>query len=878
FHRKCLKDFMDNFNNVCDIFMTHLDRVVDGGKPTSMLQEFTKVTLEAMSQVSFNINTHAIEDTNSRSNTALSVRVQDNIDIPLHPTLLGIFQFKLFQNAIKREQIDAAQFLRKFASDYGSLTLDDIIDEFVTIFLAGQETTANSSSFTLYEIIRNSHVEAKLLNEVNEVLHGRDYLEFDDLAKLKYFGQVLEESLRKYPVAPAPSRVLAKYITVGGYHIPKGNGIDSLQIFFSMNPEIWENPDIFDPERFSETKNIPNFSMTHFPFSIGPRNCIGLLPGQTNRVKARLTSTPRDGVMCEVTLSVYPHRASLKNMPDHGGNRTYDLWNTSPMLCQLSYAVWSVRLCDITEQNLVRPDHVAQLAEHWASIPKVVGSIPTVKKMVTISARNTNVYKICKAIFSKLYNILQIKIYSYLHSEWATAEKLMQLDKRVQMKIKRFFIKRSTMPFPDEIDDEPFNPDYVEVDRVLDVSTGVDQTGAPVSHYLVKWRSLAYDESTWEVEADVDNQSVNRFRSIQVAPPPHERQFRRRPHPSEWRKLDKSPMFKNSNTLREYQLEGLNWLTFCWYNGQNCILADEMGLGKTIQSLAFLIHVMQYGIRGPFLVIAPLSTIANWQREFESWGDTNVVVHHGSAASRHLIQQYEFYFRGPQGEPVIGLYKFNVLITTYEILIADNILLSSVPWRAVVIDEAHRLKNRNCKLLEGLNNLQMEHRILLTGTPLQNNVDELFSLLNFLEPAQFPSQGAFLMEFGNLRTEAQVERLQALLRPMMLRRMKEDVEKSLAPKEETIVEAKRDVICDIVGALFALQNAVITHGSVLMDNIYIDNDGRGILGEYCFIHDTKKRVSTTAELLLQNSVPVSCDTSPIFDMFCLGEIAWVQIE
>ncbi|CAB4019433.1 cholesterol 24-hydroxylase-like [Paramuricea clavata] len=246
FHRKCLKDFMDNLNNVCDIFMTRLVRVVDGGKPTSMLQEFTKITLETMSQVSFNINTHAIEDPNSPFPGAIRhylCGVQDNIDIPLHPTLLGIFQFKLFQNAIKREQIDAAQFLRKFASDCtttrmkdiaddkavpddllsllikdGSLTLDDIIDEFVTIFLAGQETTANSLSFTLYEVVTNPHVEAKLLNKVNEVLGGRDYVQFDDLAKLKYLGQVLEESLRKYPVAPAPSKVLAKGITVGGYH------------------------------------------------------------------------------------------------------------------------------------------------------------------------------------------------------------------------------------------------------------------------------------------------------------------------------------------------------------------------------------------------------------------------------------------------------------------------------------------------------------------------------------------------------------------------------------------------------------------------------------------------------------------------------------
>ncbi|XP_019862189.1 PREDICTED: chromodomain-helicase-DNA-binding protein 8-like [Amphimedon queenslandica] len=91
-------------------------------------------------------------------------------------------------------------------------------------------------------------------------------------------------------------------------------------------------------------------------------------------------------------------------------------------------------------------------------------------------------------------------------------------------------------------------------------------------------------------------------------------------------------------------------------------------------------------------------------------------------------------------------------------------------------------------MLEGLRELHMEHRVLLTGTPLQNSVDELFSLLNFLEPSQFPSLQLFLQQFGDLKTEEQVEELQSVLKPMMLRRLKEDVEKSLAPKEETIIE------------------------------------------------------------------------------------------
>ena len=131
---------------------------------------------------------------------------------------------------------------------------------------------------------------------------------------------------------------------------------------------------------------------------------------------------PGEYDVCDVTLSVYPHRASLKNMPDHGGNRTYDLWNTSPMLCQLSYAVWSVRVCDISEQNLVpsismlsnnnhdftysnRPDRVAQLAEHWASIPKVVGSIPTVVR---------HIFQACPVWIYTQSNITNI-IFTWVH-------------------------------------------------------------------------------------------------------------------------------------------------------------------------------------------------------------------------------------------------------------------------------------------------------------------------------------------------------------------------------------------------------------------------------------------------------------------------------
>ncbi|NXC43319.1 CHD6 protein, partial [Penelope pileata] len=378
--------------------------------------------------------------------------------------------------------------------------------------------------------------------------------------------------------------------------------------------------------------------------------------------------------------------------------------------------------------------------------------------------------------------------FSYLHCKWATLEEL-EKDPRISQKIKRFRNKQAQMKHIfTEPDEDLFNPDYVEVDRILEVAHTKDpDTGEEVTHYLVKWCSLPYEESTWELEEDVDPGKIKEFEALQIPP---EIKHMERPASESWQKLEKSREYKNSNQLREYQLEGMNWLLFNWYNRKNCILADEMGLGKTIQSITFLSEIFLMGIHGPFLIIAPLSTITNWEREFRTWTEMNAIVYHGSQISRQMIQQYEMVYRDAQGNPLPGIFKFQVVITTFEMILADCPELKKIQWRCVVIDEAHRLKNRNCKLLEGLKLMALEHKVLLTGTPLQNSVEELFSLLNFLEPQQFPSETAFLEEFGDLKTEEQVKKLQSILKPMMLRRLKDDVEKNLAPKQETIIEVE----------------------------------------------------------------------------------------
>lgn len=161
---------------------------------------------------------------------------------------------------------------------------------------------------------------------------------------------------------------------------------------------------------------------------------------------------------------------------------------------------------------------------------------------------------------------------------------------------------------------------------------------------------------------------------------------------------------------------------------------------------------------------------------------------------RDVIREFEWYYKGRSRR----LLKFQILITTYDDLIKDYDELAEVPWRVVVVDEAHRLRNSNSKLLEcmrstcakGMALYGYQHRVLMTGTPLQNNTAELWSLLNFIEPAKFPDAEKFAERFGSIVTQEQIEALQRRISPHILRRVKEDVAKDIPPKEETIIDVE----------------------------------------------------------------------------------------
>ncbi|XP_064996524.1 ATP-dependent DNA helicase DDM1-like [Musa acuminata AAA Group] len=249
--------------------------------------------------------------------------------------------------------------------------------------------------------------------------------------------------------------------------------------------------------------------------------------------------------------------------------------------------------------------------------------------------------------------------------------------------------------------------------------------------------------------------------------------------------------------LKSYQIKGVKWLISLWQNGLNGILADQMGLGKTIQTIGFLAHLKGKGLDGPYMVIAPLSTLSNWVNEVSRFVPSmTAIIYHGSKKERLDIRRKHM-------PKEIGP-KFPLIITSYEVAMNDAKFLAQYKWKYVVVDEGHRLKNSKCILLRELRRLPIENKLLLTGTPLQNNLAELWSLLNFILPDIFASNEEFESWFdfsGRANSESQLEeneekrrvqvvtKLHSILRPFLLRRMKENVERMLPRKKEIILYA-----------------------------------------------------------------------------------------
>ena len=358
-------------------------------------------------------------------------------------------------------------------------------------------------------------------------------------------------------------------------------------------------------------------------------------------------------------------------------------------------------------------------------------------------------------------------------------------------------------------------PEWLQIHHVVDRRQMKDGS----LQYFMKWRDLPYVDCSWE-DDDMDIPDYQTYiqyyedlryvcgvdgrkkKKRKKADEEEDKKRRYTPSPDKpITDLDDSlaqpiAWMPEGCVLHPYQVDGLNWARNSWNHETDIILADEMGLGKTIQTIAFLYSLYKEGhCRGPFLISVPLSTLINWEREFELWAPEFYVVSYvGDKDSRAVIREHELSFEdnavrsGAKASRIrASTVKFHVLLTSYELVSIDSACLGSVHWEVLVVDEAHRLKNARSRFFASLQNYSVNYKMLLTGTPLQNNLEELFYLLNFLTPTKFNNLDTFQSQFTDIAKEEQVNKLHLLLGPHMLRRLKADVLKSIPAKSEFIV-------------------------------------------------------------------------------------------
>lgn len=349
--------------------------------------------------------------------------------------------------------------------------------------------------------------------------------------------------------------------------------------------------------------------------------------------------------------------------------------------------------------------------------------------------------------------------------------------------------------------------DYTKVERVIGTRDGEEET-----EYFVKWKGLYYESCTWEAASlvsQIAQEAIDSFLDRSSRSLTSNREESNPNTRSGHQPIREQPSYVKNGQLRDFQITGLNFLAYNWCKNKNVILADEMGLGKTVQTVAFMNWLRHDRHQeGPFLVVVPLTTIPAWADTFDYWSpDTNYVIYNGKEASRSIIREYELLVDGNVKRP-----RFNILLTSYEYILADAAFLAQIKWQFMAVDEAHRLKNRESQLYQKLLDFKAPSRLLITGTPVQNTLGELSALMDFLMPGELDIE-----ENMDLTEEAAGEKIADLtnkIQPYILRRTKQKVENDLPPKSEKIIRVElSDVQLDYYKNILTRNYAALNEGA-----------------------------------------------------------------
>lgn len=341
-----------------------------------------------------------------------------------------------------------------------------------------------------------------------------------------------------------------------------------------------------------------------------------------------------------------------------------------------------------------------------------------------------------------------------------------------------------------------------------------------IDKVYVKFLGLGYDEAVWddppppdsgklydeflsaydEYLAGVYFEDVSRTEMLDRT-----KEFRALDFANEIESTEQPETIRNGE-LMKYQISGVNWLKYNYHKQHNAILADEMGLGKTVQIVALLADLIKDAPKvWPFLIVVPNSTVPNWRREIKKWApDLRVVTYHGGKQAQDLAFRFELF---PRGSATI---KAHIVVMSYEAAQdpGTKTRFKPVHFAGLIVDEGHRLKNDQNLLYAALMAMKIPYRVLLTGTPLQNNKRELFNLLQFLNPKLDAAK--LDEEYGELTAE-NIPKLHDTIRPYFLRRTKADTLKFLPKMARVIIPVTMTVLQEKLSKSIIAKNSQLIH-------------------------------------------------------------------